>query len=511
MDCIDNKYQIEIINLLKKSYNLHELLNIYYIQFWKNIYFNDSYILYKQAITFYKNNQNGNFHGGFGFILNEYLFKGSCQYVDNKKKETFNTDLNIKTTTDDLCRLAINIINILDEIFEIVPKTPIPIISYRVEQRPFNDPIFNMKKGDIYKSLTYLMTSIYPLHIFDNPHYIGENNNNIKINFILIIPNGSKTYYLHNPFFFLWDNQVFKNNIINDKYIAHQENELVISRGSYWKLIEKINIDNSNVVFIIQLISQPINNSMSNNKYKLSKNIYTEKEFENLNINFNFNKDLIKEYQESIDIKLKMIKLNQKYSILEKTYEGKQNNLVWDIENIIKKKIKSKYFLSLMNNKFPNFFKDFPKIILKKKSNIQIYINPSSPYYWQFINNKYHFDGVLKIYNSKYDNKYKDIRQQFYYQDFTASEIYTTDILITNRRQITKHLFYHYHKLPLFFIFNLKLNNNIEVYDLYPYKKKYDPFKDYLLIGNYKFNIKNNNKIFLSDYRFYNCLDGFLI
>ena len=202
MDCIDSKYQIEIINLLKKSYNLHELLNIYYIQFWKNIYFNDSYILYKEAITFYKNNQNGNFHGGFGFILNEYLFKGSCQYVDNKKKGTFNTESNTKTTTDDLCRLAINIINILDEIFELVPKTPIPILSYRVESRSINDPIFNMKEGDIYKSLTFLMTSIYPLHIFDNPHFIKKNNEQKKINFIFIIPDNSKTYYLHNPFFF---------------------------------------------------------------------------------------------------------------------------------------------------------------------------------------------------------------------------------------------------------------------------------------------------------------------
>ena len=511
MDCIDSKYQIEIINLLKKSYNLHELLNIYYIQFWKNIYFNDSYILYKEAITFYKNNQNGNFHGGFGFILNEYLFKGSCQYVDNKKKETFNTESNTKTTTDDLCRLAINIINILDEIFEIIPKTPITILSYRVESRSINDPIFNMKEGDIYKSLTFLMTSIYPLHIFDNPHFIKKNNEQKKINFIFIIPDNSKTYYLHNPFFFLWDNQVFKNNIINDKFIAHQENELVIARGSYWKLIEKINIDNSNVVFIMQLISQPINTNMTKNKYELSKNIFTEKEYDNLKISSKFDKNLIKEYQEDINVKLKMIKLNQKYSILEKKYDGKENNLVWDIDQEINKKIKSKYFFNLINNKFSNFYKDFPKIILKKNSNIQIYIKPSSPYYWQFIDNMYQFDGVLKIYNSKYDNKYKDIRDQFFYQDFTGSEIYTTNNLINNKSQITKHLFYHYHKLPLFLIFNLKLNNNIEVFDLYPYKKKLDPFKDYFLIGKYKFDIKNNNKIFLSDYRFYNCMNGFLL
>ena len=124
-------------DFLHRAYSTHDLLNTYFLQFWRNIYFNDAYVLYKEAISFYKNNQNGNFHGGFGFILNEYLFKGSCQYVENWKKQQFNYIENIRTTSEDLCRLAINVLNILDQVYELVPKTPIPIITYRVEDRPF--------------------------------------------------------------------------------------------------------------------------------------------------------------------------------------------------------------------------------------------------------------------------------------------------------------------------------------------------------------------------------------
>lgn len=495
-------------DLIKKAYSTHDLLNTYFLQFWRNIYFNDAYVLQKEAISFYKNNQNGNFHGGFGFILNEYLFKGSCQYVENSKKQHFNNMLNIRTTSEDLCRLAINVVNILDQVYELVPKTPIPIITYRVEERPPNDEIFTMKKGDVYKSLTYLMTSIYPLHIFDNTHSRKDKTQNIKINFILLIPIGSKTYYLHNPFFMLWD---FKKTNVRGKIIAHQENELVFARGSYWKLLEKIKIDDDNFVYVMQLIAQPVNQQLLTNKHELPKVIYTLDEFKKLGVNYNEDKKLFEKFKNDIDMKLDLIKLNQKYAKWEKIYKEKifsQCELIWNIHQEIEKKYKSKVLLKNILKKNPNFTKDFPKVILNKGKHIQIYAHPNLPIYWSLIDKNYKIDGGVCVYELEYSKELRGIRENYFLQEFTGNEIYETTDKITNQKQVTKHLFQHCDEFPLFFIVDLKLDKKMEAYNLYPYKKNGDPFKDYLMIGKYKLNIEKSEKIYLSDKRYYIQMSG---
>lgn len=491
---------------LHRAYSTHDLLNTYFLQFWRNIYFNDAYVLYKEAISFYKNNQNGNFHGGFGFILNEYLFKGTCQYVENNRKKTFSNMLNIRTTSEDLCRLAINVVNILDQVYELVPKTPIPIITYRVEDRPPNDEIFTMKKGDIYKSLTYLMTSIYPIHIFDNSHFRNKKTENIKINFILFVPIGSKTYYLHNPFFMLWD---FKKTNVRGKIIAHQENELVFSRGSYWKLLEKIMIDDDNYVYIMQLIAQPINQKLDTNKHQLPKVIYTFNEFKKLGINYNEDKSLYDKFKVDVDEKLDLIKLNQKYAKWEKMYENKmQSELIWNIHQEIDKKYKSKVLLKNLLKKYPNFTKEFPKISLNKGKYIQIYLHPGFPNYWNIMDKKYRLDGGIFIYELEYSKELRGIRENYFLQVFTGNEIYETTEKISNQKQVTKYLFTHCNEFPLFYIINLKLDKKIDAYKLYPYKKNGDPFNDYLMIGKYKLNIGKTDKIYIGDKRYYIVMSG---
>jgi len=72
---------------------------------------------------------------------------------------------------------------------------------------------------------------------------------------------------------------------------------------------------------------------------------------------------------------------------------------------------------------------------------------------------------------------------------------------ITNQKQVMNDF-------PLFYIINLKLDRKIEAYNLYPYKKNGDPFKDYLMIGKYKLNIQKSEKIFLSDKRYYIIMSG---
>lgn len=511
MDCKISPFQKEIVELIKKTYTTHELLNLYFLKFWKNIYYNDAYVLYKEAITFYKNNQNGNFHAGFGYILNEYLFKGSCQYVYNYEKEEFNANFNIKTTTEDLCRLAINVVNILDQVYEIVPKTPFPIISYRVEYRVPTDDILKMKKGDIYKNLTYLMTSIYPLHTFDQSWYLS---NKIKINFLLLLPSGSKTYYLHNPMFFFKDNEKLKKSVNEneDKIISHQENELVIARGSYWKLLNKIKIDNVNFIYIMQLIAQPLNKKLESNKHNISKVIYSENEFKKLSIHSNTHENLLHHFKFEIEVKIKMIKLNQKYAILEKKYEGKKKNNIFfqELQEEIGKKQKSKMLLQFISKEFSNFEKKYPKVEFSKNTNIQLFIEPSMHYYWNIVNEKYNFDGGLYFYTSTYNKSVKDIREITYFQWFTANELYETTLKIRNRTQLTKYLFEHCDQLPLFYKINLKLNKKMEAYDIDSYRKENDPYKNYLYIGKYKLNIYSLDKIYLSDKRYYICMNGII-
>jgi hypothetical protein len=493
-------------NFLHRAYSTHDLLNTYFLQFWRNIYFNDAYVLYKEAISFYKNNQNGNFHGGFGFIMNEYLFKGSCQYVENWKKQQFNYIENIRTTSEDLCRLAINIVNILDQVYELVPKTPIPIITYRVEDRPPNDEIFTLKKGDVYKSLTYLMTSIYPIHIFDNTYSRNEKTENIKINFIFLIPIGSKTYYLHNPFFMLWD---FKKKNIRGKIIAHQEYELVFSRGSYWKLLEKIKIDDDNLVYIMQLIAQPINQQLDTNKHQLSKIIYPFNEFKKLGINYNENKSLYDKFKSDVDIKLDLIKLNQKYAKCKKK-TNKNSELVWKnafIFELVEKKYKSNILLKNIIKKYPDFIKT-PFLKLNKGKYIQIYAHPGLPFYWDIFDKNYRIDGGIYFYELEYNKDLRGIRENYFLQEFTTNEIYETTEKITNQKQVITNLFHHCDDFPLFYIINLKLDRKIEAYNLYPYKKNGDPFKDYLMIGKYKLNIQKSEKIYLSDKRYYIIMSG---
>jgi hypothetical protein len=47
-------------NILNNSLQLSKLFEIQYYNFWKHIYYDDSYILYKEAILFYKNNKMEN-------------------------------------------------------------------------------------------------------------------------------------------------------------------------------------------------------------------------------------------------------------------------------------------------------------------------------------------------------------------------------------------------------------------------------------------------------------------
>jgi hypothetical protein len=524
MNCIQkDDFSKNIFNYLDKIYNIHDLLNAYYLQFWKNIYNNDSFVLYKEAITFFKNNNHGNFHSLFGSTIQEYLYKGSCQYFENKKKSSFTHNENIKITSEDLCRLAKNVVHLLDEVYEIVPKTPFELISFRVERRNSNEEIFNLKKGDIYYNISYLMSSIHPLHLFDSP-LIPNNKNQIKINYIFIIPEGSKAYYLHNPFFYLWNEEIFQNNLFNNgkNIIAHQENELVLPRGCYWIVKDKIKINDDNICYIMQLLVQPKNEKLEKNKFELPKIILTQKEFLDKNIisKNEFEKIYLDKYiNNEIEIKIKSIYFMQKYAEIRK--KEKQNIvsedkqfMIWDIfDKLQEKKIDNKIFL----NSFPNLNKYLKQEKIKKGNEIEIFLLPSSFVFYQKmfqeINKK---NNIIKIdtpftFNLHNCNKDIDfIKFIKLYQESTASEIYSTDKIISNREDVVKYIFKHSNEYPLFYILNLKLKKNINVYDLFEDYKKTNPLKKYLYVHSLKIKIEEMERFELGGNRYFCIITGFM-
>ena len=92
-----------------------------------------------------------------------------------------------------------------------------------------------------------------------------------------------------------------KKKNVRGKIIAHQENKLVFSRGSYWKLLEKIKIDDGNYVYIMQLIAQPMNQKLDTNKHQLPKVIYTFNEFKKLGVTYNEDKSLYDKFKNDVD------------------------------------------------------------------------------------------------------------------------------------------------------------------------------------------------------------------
>jgi hypothetical protein len=253
--------------LYSNAIKLSQILEIEYKQFWKNIYYNDAYIFYKEAILFYKNNEHENFHSFYSGSINKFLYLGSCQYIDNIQKNTFS---NIsKTSSDDLCRLAKNIINILDEVFEIAPKLSNPIVTYRFQTHDKNDEIANLIKGDIFHNTGYFCTSIVPFGFEYSNIYL----NMIQIKFILLLPQNTKCYYINNPFFYDW------HKILNNKIYAHNEYEIVLPRGCYWKIIDKKLCGKNKIIYIMELLNQPKNEKVEQNFFKPKKIKWSEKEY----------------------------------------------------------------------------------------------------------------------------------------------------------------------------------------------------------------------------------------
>lgn len=227
----------ESIRIYKKVIETSEKLEKVYETFWTNVYYNDAYVFHRNAIEYYKNIQNSKFHNFFSVIINKKLYTGSCQFIDNKFRRDFSNSNNIeKIDLDDLCNLSVQIINNLDNVFLNCPKIPHNIITYRYEKRENTDAIFKLKKGDYYKSLGYMSTSINPWYGFHKIGVVHQNKKKRSVIMTIYVPQDSLGYYMNYLF------GVYQGEKIN-KNIGLQEYEILLPRNNIFEVIETKTID----------------------------------------------------------------------------------------------------------------------------------------------------------------------------------------------------------------------------------------------------------------------------
>lgn len=480
--------------ILRNSIELSQLLETQYKNFWKHIYYDNSYVLYKEAILFYKNNESGKFHNFFSGMINKYLYSGSCQYITNDIKKTFNNNSNVIPSTDDLCNLTINIIRLLDQVFEKCPKTEIPFYCYRFEHHKWTDKISNLKKGDIYYNIGINSTSINPF-IYNFPSN-NKDKNDVAIRFIFYIPSGSKGYYINNPF--------FMEPFINYKYsdneiIGFNEFEFVLPRGNYWYIYNKIKIDNNLLIYFMELINQPKPDNLDSETHTTNNISMTKKEYvkkfssftptklsSNNVIDTYKNNQLFVKYQKNHEKKLDSEKEKIRDDFYYNFYEGFLN----------KKSIKS--FIDSINKKIPMFEKTFKKIEISTKYQLNIMINLENKelykYFYKNISNKITINQPffcnLITKNEEKVLTNNNIRELY----ATSASLYLYKTIkgndIKNEKSLSNNLFVK-RDYPIFYSLNIRLKKPVEFIDLTP---EYEPYNlKFLLYVNKPFEIKIEN------------------
>jgi hypothetical protein len=265
------------VEIYKKVIETTEKLEKTYEQFWTNIYYNDAYVFYKNAIEYYKNIQNSKFHSFFSSMINKKLYTGLCQYIENKWRKDFANDESIKKIDlDDLCNLSVQVINNLDGVFFNCPKIPHNLTIYREELRENTDEIFKLKKGDYYRSLGYMSTSVNPWYLYFKTGLVLKKKNERPIMITLHIPQDSMAYYMNHPFGVYFDELINKN-------VGQQEYEILMPRGNIFEVVETKTIDDC--LFITLLLRHQIISKhyvISTEMEDVPQKIFTKKEYKEL-------------------------------------------------------------------------------------------------------------------------------------------------------------------------------------------------------------------------------------
>jgi len=267
-------------DVYKMMWFIRNTLFNHYDNFWKRLYYDDSYVFYKNAVQFYKNIQNGKFHAFFGGKINFRLYFGYCNILEKNQKIEFISDdptLDIPSS-DSLCNLAIQVINNLDNLFIECPRVPIDLVVYRQEYRPLNDDLIkNLKKGDFYRNFGMASATINPWYRFGK-YQINYRQYEYLINFTILVPKYSKGYYINIPY--VTSDRIHDEK--NGKYIGMDEYELLLPRDSVIKILNITHHPNNIIMIEGVLVKQidPIYNPIKTLQNEVQNFILTKQDIE---------------------------------------------------------------------------------------------------------------------------------------------------------------------------------------------------------------------------------------
>lgn len=330
------EYYKQIIRVSKK-------LAREYSDFWDNIKHNDAFIYYKNAIEIYQGILNKKNHDLY-LHINSKLFTGKCQYIDQNKRDSF---ANKKVDLDDLCKLSVVTIMLLDYIMFNSPRIPFDLEVYRYENRDTGSEIFNIKKGQYYRALSYVSTTLNPWLWNTAESYSGIQNNQTSkaIRMKIIIPKEAVGFYIVNAF-------VPTYNMSNEIIFGYPEFEILLLRGSIFKVVSREDYEEA-MYLVLRLDYQMLEDSdyVSMNNYDVKPRIFQEltdqeklfyKEFKHINTNTNTNKENI-----LLDIRNNMLSLvdNVKIDYINNDITIKKFNKML-IKNNIKTKNKQTVYIN---------------------------------------------------------------------------------------------------------------------------------------------------------------------
>ncbi len=197
--------KLDIREIIKQFLRTSIKLDNAYHDFWRKLYRNDAYVMYKNALLFYKNIQNERFHQFYSGMINKRLYTGKCIVAAKDQLKTFNSETQI--SSDELCTLTLQVINALDSVFESCPRIPDDTVVFRRLRLDRFNPLLNMKPGEYYRELGLLSTTLNPFYTYvyiwgDLPENHNNESHKLKVYLTIIIPKGSKGYYVNIPFTF---------------------------------------------------------------------------------------------------------------------------------------------------------------------------------------------------------------------------------------------------------------------------------------------------------------------
>jgi hypothetical protein len=197
--------KLDNMEIVKRFLDTSIKMDTAYHEFWRKLYRNDAYVMYKNAILFYKNIQKDRFHEFYSGMINKRLYTGKCIVASPNQLKTFNSKSRI--SSDELCSLTLQVINILDSVFESCPRIPDEIIVFRRLRLDKYHALLNMKTGDYYRELGILSTTLNPYYTFVDRWSIAakkheSESHEQKVFLSIIVPKGTRGYYINIPFTF---------------------------------------------------------------------------------------------------------------------------------------------------------------------------------------------------------------------------------------------------------------------------------------------------------------------